>query len=262
MRGAWFWLLGAVLALSAARAGDAGLLAEADGAYAASLAETQPEKARAGFARAAGLYERLLAENGENGRLYYNLGNCFFRQGDYARAVLNYRRAEEFMPNDGNLRRNLELARAKTGAAVAPAAEDAWRFLLFWHYDLPASARRAGALAAFAVFWAVLLLRLRENWRRRLSRGVLAVSALVALALGGSLLYENAVRAAHPAGVVLSAVTARQGDGAAYEPMFTGDLPAGTEFTVRETRRRWLKVALDGGRECWLPREAVALVRR
>lgn len=53
-------------------------------------------------------YEGILAKGVENGNVYYNLGNSYFKKGALGKALLNYERARFFMPNDSDLRANYE----------------------------------------------------------------------------------------------------------------------------------------------------------
>ncbi len=53
-----------------------------------------------------------LIENGhENGHVYYNLGNAYFRLGDLGKAILAFERARLLIPRDGDLSFNLSHAR-------------------------------------------------------------------------------------------------------------------------------------------------------
>ena len=66
--------------------------------------KTDPDAARDLFEKAAFRFERLVAEGGvRNGKLFYNIGNIHFLLGDIGRAILNYRRAGLYIPNDPNL---------------------------------------------------------------------------------------------------------------------------------------------------------------
>jgi tetratricopeptide (TPR) repeat protein len=55
-------------------------------------------------------YERLIDRGLESGNLYYNLGNCYFKKGDFGLAVLNYERARVLIPNDSDLKSNYDYA--------------------------------------------------------------------------------------------------------------------------------------------------------
>ena len=61
-----------------------------------------------------------LIENGiENGHLYYNLGNAFYRLGNLGKAILFFERARLLLPRDDDLIFNLSHARNQTVDAVA-----------------------------------------------------------------------------------------------------------------------------------------------
>lgn len=45
----------------------------------------------------------------KNGKLYYTLGEICFRMKDIVRAILNYRRAEQYVPDDPNLKQNKDV---------------------------------------------------------------------------------------------------------------------------------------------------------
>lgn len=55
-------------------------------------------------------YESLLGEGVRNGKVYYNLGNAYFKAGELGPALLNYFRAERLIPGDQDLRHNIDLA--------------------------------------------------------------------------------------------------------------------------------------------------------
>ena len=65
------------------------------------------------FKKAITLYESLLKE-GESAPLHYNLGNAYYKDGQNARAILNYEKSLLINPGNGDARFNLELARTKS----------------------------------------------------------------------------------------------------------------------------------------------------
>ena len=60
------------------------------------------------YANATDLYEKVLASGVESGNLYFNLGNSYYKQGDYGKARLNYERAMQFIPRDSDLQYNYQ----------------------------------------------------------------------------------------------------------------------------------------------------------
>jgi tetratricopeptide (TPR) repeat protein len=66
------------------------------------------------FQQAIDGYLHLIENGPENGQVYYNLGNAYFRLGDLGRAILSYERARLLIPRDGDLAFNLSHARNQT----------------------------------------------------------------------------------------------------------------------------------------------------
>ncbi|AVM51880.1 tetratricopeptide repeat protein [Bacteroides zoogleoformans] len=74
------------------------------------------------YASAIRIYEDLL-KKGEASEVYYNLGNCYYKIDNIARAILNYERALSLQPGNADIRANLEIARAKTVDKIASVPE-------------------------------------------------------------------------------------------------------------------------------------------
>lgn len=56
-------------------------------------------------------YETLLSVYGSSSDLYYNLANAYFKDKNYAKAILNYERCLLYDPSNGDAKANLELAK-------------------------------------------------------------------------------------------------------------------------------------------------------
>jgi len=202
-------------------------------------------------------FEKLVEDGVVNGKLYYNLGNTYFQLHDLGRAILNYRRALAYLPDDDNLRQNLRYAESQQPDRIEPKQEAMIaKTLLFWHYDLSARFRLILLALANAAFWGVLALKL---YRRQGLWWGLAVTLALSLMMGGSLLYD---RLGHRAGGVLVSpeTTARKGDGQAYSPSFSAPLHAGLLFSLVEKREEWLYIELVDGRRCWVTTDSAEMI--
>ncbi|WP_304685694.1 tetratricopeptide repeat protein [Muribaculum intestinale] len=78
------------------------LTQRADSAYAAD-----------NFAEATELYLQIADEEGTSSNLYYNLGNCYYRQGKPGMAILYYERALRLDPSNADARTNLEFVNSR-----------------------------------------------------------------------------------------------------------------------------------------------------
>lgn len=223
---------------------------------------TDPDAARELYGRAALRFRRIV-EQGDvhNGRLYYNIGNAYFRMEDLGRAILYYRRAAQYIPDDLNLAQNLKYARRRRLDKIEEREKTkVLKTLFFWHYDLSSRSRVLLFCVAFVPLWFLAAVRLfrRSVW----GDWVLVVLALLAVLLFGSLVVEWAGARRERPGVVLSPqVVARKGDSETYEPSFTEPLHAGTEFVLMQERGSWYQIRLMDGRRCWVPARATELVR-
>lgn len=216
------------------------------------------EGAKELYRKAALRMERIVDEGGlHNGKLYYNIGNIYFRMGDLGRAILYYRRAELFTPNDVNLRQNLAFARSKRIDKIEEAAKsEILKTIFFWHYDVSLRTRTTIFILSFA-----LVCLMGSLWLFAKKPGIawtMSVSLILAVLFAASLCVDFFTDASNAGVIVDKEVIARQGDSETYEPSFKGPLHAGTEFTVAENRGDWCYVALADDRKCWLPAKAIA----
>ncbi len=220
-----------------------------------------PDAARELYKKSLRRFEKLAGDGISNGKLFYNIGNVYFRLDDLGRAILNYRRAELFMPGDENLRQNLSYVLGQRQDVIEKKPqEQVLTTLFFWHYDLPAAQRFTLFSIFYSVAWSLLCLRLFMKQRVIPHWGIF-VSFLLAVFLAGSLVIDRLKAAHHDPGVITAReVVARKGDGMSYEPSFNNPLHAGTEFELVAHRGAWLHAELADGRRCWLPGDSAEFV--
>jgi tetratricopeptide (TPR) repeat protein len=226
------------------------------------LAAVSPAQAEDLYGKAAMRYERIVEEGGiQNGKLYYNLGNVYFRLKDLGRAILNYRRAEQYIPNDPNLKQNLDYAREKRLDDIEEKQETkVLKTLFFWHYDLSTKGRLMIFSVCFVLMWTAAAIRIFTQASSL--RWCITVSFILSLLLAGSLLSEEiSLRNTRPGVVISREVVARKGNSETYEPSFKDPLHSGTEFRLIEDRGSWYQIELADARTCWVHSKDVALVR-
>jgi len=110
-------------------------------------------------------YQRLIGSGYDNGHIYYNLANAWFRMDDLGRAILNYERARLLIPRDADLKFNLFYVRDRLhdDLSLSGGILDT---IFFWVNSL----NRRELFQAFFVlnilFWSILILRLfyKSDW--------------------------------------------------------------------------------------------------
>ena len=84
------------------------------------------------YREAAALLESLLADGFRNGAVYYNLGNAYFRAGEYGRAIAAYRKAKAYRARDPYLDANLQQALSVAPGRLPEPPVPWWKHVLFW----------------------------------------------------------------------------------------------------------------------------------
>jgi tetratricopeptide (TPR) repeat protein len=210
-------------------------------------------KSPADYREAAALLESLLSGGFRNGAVYYNLGNAYFRAGDYGRAIAAYREAKPYRPRDPYLEANLRQALSAAPGRMPQPPTPWWKHVLFWSgwLSFPEKVYASfggyllGALAACA---GLLLRRPRLYW----ASGALVIVAAV-LSIDAGLAYNDIASLRH--GVVVTETTARKGMSKDYEPAFDQPLKDGAEFTVLAENGDWVFGHFEGIGDGWLRRE-------
>lgn len=65
------------------------------------------------YNRAAELYLKAISEEGPSSKLYYNLGNSYYRMGELGKSILAYERSLRLDPTDQDTRDNLAFVNAR-----------------------------------------------------------------------------------------------------------------------------------------------------
>ena len=109
------------------------------------------------YRESAALLESLLVDGFRNGAVYYNLGNAYFRAGEYGRAIAAYRKAKPYRPRDPYLEANLRQALSVAPGRLAEPPPPWWSHVLFWSgwlsFPEKAYASFAGFLLAALAAW-------------------------------------------------------------------------------------------------------------
>lgn len=111
-----------------------GLVLQAAEVPAEQQAETDYREGR--YGDAAAIYQKVLSEGLESAKLYYNLGNCYYKMGENTKAIVNYERALLLDPGDAATKYNLKMAQQAVVDKIEVLPE---LFLVRWYKALETS---------------------------------------------------------------------------------------------------------------------------
>jgi tetratricopeptide (TPR) repeat protein len=210
--------------------------------------------AKANTAFAAGQFKsaiqqyQAVVQSGEwSANLFYDLGNAYFRDSDFGRAILNYERALQLDRNHPEADANLRIARDQTHALEL--AQSPWKKYLSF-----ANAKSLTILAAISFWGTIILLILR---RRKVLWTVVGLLLTAGCGLAAYQL-ENGTRAQAIAVVVGDNVEARVATADSAKSVLT--LPPGSEVVILQERGDWSYAALPNDQRGWISTKAVEKV--
>src|SRR5213079_2431172 len=124
------------------------LSAQAD----ADFAKANRDFAQGHFKEAISGYEALIRDGQWTANVFYDLGNAYFRAGDFGRAILNYERALALERHHPEAAANLQIARDEARALeIQPSSLERYlQFASVNQYSIAAAT--AFWLAIFAMF--------------------------------------------------------------------------------------------------------------
>jgi len=221
----------------------------------AEFAKANQDYAQNNFKEAISGYETLVRVGQWSANVFYNLGNAYFRAGDFGRAILNYERALTLERHHPEATANLQIARDE---ARALEMQQSWpeRYLQF------ASINQYVITAAVA-FWVGLFCVVGLIFARRRS------AAIIALLICSLLTFVVAILAIYQVdhgsrGRALAIVTGKD----VQARLATADtansvlaLPPGSEVKILSSRGDWVYAALPNNLRGWIPAKDAELVR-
>ncbi len=192
-----------------------------------------------------------------NGQLFYNLGNAYLKAGDLGNAVLWYNRALELIPNDPDLKFNLEYACSLVKDIREDEKAPVFRIIFFWKYLLSNNTVKWAAVILNSTFWfgllVILVIRKRPS---RIFFGAVGLGALIFIITACG----NAVeKRTHKQAVIISQQAPVM---SAPEENATKlfELHAGTLVTVKQLRRDYIKVYFSKEKIGWIKKDHVGIV--
>ena len=213
------------------------------------------EYAQGHFNEAIAGYEALVHSGQWSANLFYNLGNAYFRTGDFGRAILNYERALALERHHPEAMANLQIARDE---ARALEMQQSWpeRYFQF------ASINQYAVTAAVAFWVGVFCIgRLIFARRRSALTVVLSILSLIVCFVAIFAIYElnHGSKGQGLAIVTGKEVQARLATADTANSVLA--LPQGSEIKILNIRGDWIYASLPNNLRGWIPANATELVR-
>lgn len=218
---------------------------------------------QAAYDQAISAWDALLNSGVSSEEVYYNLGNAHYKNGDVARAVLNYERALKLNPSYESARVNLEFVSDELQDQIEAVPEF---FMTVWIRSLsqmlPSDTWAILGLVALAlcVLCVILLLRSDRRAAQRISFAFAIVAIVISLICFGLSSSQKAGYKRADAAIVMSPVVSAKSSPSQNSAKDLFVLHEGTKITILETVGSWVNIELSDGRQGWVKSEQIEVI--
>lgn len=213
------------------------------------------------FEEAIKLYEKA-AEGNPSAEIFYNLGNSWFKTGDYAKAILNYERAKKLRPDDDDLEFNLRIANAGIIDKIDPVPQvfyERWGRKFLSSYSEHEWAKFGVIALWIALLFGIAYLFSNSFVLKKISFFSILVALLFSLALLFFARQEYRVSEVRRQAVIMeTSVYIKSSPEEKSTNLFM--LHAGTKLEIIDELQNWKKIRLANGSVGWIPERAIEII--
>jgi tetratricopeptide (TPR) repeat protein len=215
--------------------------------------------AKGNYNGALGHYKKIESEGYRSSELYFNIGNCYYKQDSLAQSILYYERARLLNPSDEDILFNLDAANQKTVDRIDKMPV---LFIKDWWQRLGATLSLQGwSFLLIICIWGAMtgfVLYIMSKYR---IKKIIFFSAASVLLLGGIFIFiiansQNAHLNKEKEGIILTPTITIKSAPASGKDLFV--LHEGTKVRILDKSDGWVKIRLGNGNVGWLPENGIA----
>lgn len=215
------------------------------------------------YLKAISIYESVIGNQGVNATLYMNLGNCWLKRDEIAKAILCYERAYLIDPSDPDIRFNLELARTKTVDKVSPVNQ---LFIVVWFKKLLAVLDINGWAVLTVVFFTLaiimtgVLLLSKKRGARKISFSFGIIFLLLSiLSITFATTQMGNLRNRDTAIIMSPSVTVKSTPSGSGTDLFI--IHEGRKVQILDSSmKEWVEIRLEDGNTGWIPVNVMEII--
>lgn len=207
-------------------------------------------------------YDSIAGQGKESYKLYYNLGNAWFKEGNIGRAILNYNRALRISPSNKDARYNLKIANAYIKDNIESVPE---LMVVRWLRDLRATLS-SNAWAVLSIVSFVLLMvavlgflltkikARRKGW----FYGGMVLLLLFVMQVTFSAIGRSDAEQSSRAIVMDGAVSVKSSPDGSSKEIFI--LHEGTRVSILEKLGSWCEISIADGKIGWIEASSIEAI--
>ncbi len=203
---------------------------------------------------AVATYQKILDDGLESVSVYYNMGNAYYKLGEFPMAIYCYEKALKIDPSDEDVQANLAIANASIVDKIEPVPQS---FIVRWWHSLR-SAMSGDAWAWFSIAVFALLLTMLFLFLRARKVGLrklgffMGLIFLISFALSVTFAVQLKLIADREdqAIIMTPTVTVKSSPSTKSVDLFV--LHEGAKVDVMDTQGEWAQIRIANGSVGWL----------
>lgn len=216
----------------------------------------------ADYRRALELYHNIEQRGVASAKLYYNIGNAYFKDGKTGRAILYYNKALRLSPGDEDIRYNLDVANSYTKDHIQIVPElFASRWIRSVRQTVSGNVWAVLSLVFFAaMLFAVMIYLLVQSLLFRKVGFFAAIVCLLLFVVTASFAISERRRSNSPteAIVMSAAVSVKASPDKTSTDMFV--LHEGTKVRVGNGMADWVEITIADGKKGWIESRSIEMI--
>ena len=208
---------------------------------------------------AINVYQKIANKGLESAKLYYNLGNAYFKNGDVPSAILYYERAKKLAPNNEDIEFNINIA----NSMIVDKIERVPRLFYqrWWNYFYNMFNANAWAIIAIVswfilVFFIGVFILSKSRGARKIAFYFGLLFLLISVAVFGLAAQKYVNTREHNEAIVFTpTITVKSSPTMNAVDLFV--IHEGTKVRVLDEVNDWVKIRIPNGSIGWLPAHSV-----
>lgn len=207
-------------------------------------------------------YEQVIKQSGASFEAYFNLGNSYYKTGNFTLAILNYERAKKIKPFDDDLAMNLALANQNTIDKIEGTPQVFYQ--QWWNNYLTGTTADVRSWLAIAAVWlafltACLYIFSKKYTFKKISfMGVFVFSVIAIFFLYVAQQQHELNTASQDALVISQSSFVKSSPDDKGTNLF--QLHSGTKINITDELQGWKKIKIPNGNEGWIPSRDLEII--
>lgn len=214
------------------------------------------------YSEAVAAYKTILGSNNESASIFFNMGNAYFKMGQWGYAVLYFEKAHKLDPGDEDIRHNLLVAKSRTVDKIDAVPQ---LFLYRWA-DAISSKYSANGWMKFAIYMSFifggLIIGFLLSGNMRIKRYLLFSSSpfLILLLFGVFMTFSryNAEKQKDYAIITIPVSGIKNAPEEGVKDAFV--VHEGLKVKIEDSVDKWYRIHLEDGKVGWVLKSHVELI--